>query len=1379
VSTRRFPQFVFGGRCSVSAEKPRRRQSAALRIEEGRSKTAPLQSDGVSRTASCILALAAALAALSPAPAAPPPADLDAGFREPPAVARPRTLWFWMNGHVTRDGITRDLEAMRRVGLGGALMFDGGTYLPAGPAGYLEPAWREAVAHAVRECARLGLEFGLHNAPGWSSTGGPWITPERAMQQLVWTETTVRGPGRVDLPLPPPQTNLGHYRDAFVLAFPAAPGDEQPLPAAIRRLATGTGQTLDPAMLSDARLDTFVAVSPQNFLQFEFAEPFEARAITVNTGPDGRFPRVALEASDDGTNYRPVTTVGNPGRHGIAAPGSRNFAAVRARFFRVVPSGAGELGEVVLHRTPRIADWVFKANFSYRVGNQVQLPAAGDADAAAIDPAQVRDLTPLLDAAGRLRWDAPPGAWTILRLGHTPTGQRNVSASAAGSGLECDKFSPAAVDFHFDHVIARILADAGPAAARSFTTVEIDSYETGMQNWTAAFPEEFHRRAGYDLRGWLPAMTGRVVGDAARSERFLFDLRRTQADLMAEAYYGRMAGRCRERGLRLYVEGYGQGVFDELQVGGVPDVPMTEFWTRTPWTPSRVVKMVASAAHTYGKAIVACEAFTGEEQTSRWLDYPYALKTLGDDMLALGVNQMWFHRFAHQPHPDAAPGMTMGPWGFHFDRTNTWFEHSRPWLDTLARSQFLLQQGAAVADVLYFVGERPPDVAQFAMPVLPAGCNFDLVNADVLLTRARVEAGRLVLPGGGSYRLLMLPPNLQGMTPALLAKLRDLVRQGATLLGPKPEFSLTLRGFPESEAELRRVAAELWDVNPPPGAGRVFAGRPVADVLRELGVAPDFTFTGRAPDAALSWTHRRLPDADVYFVANRQRRAEDVVCTFRVAGRQPELWHPETGERKTAAVFAADGDHTRVPLHLGPAESVFVVFRHPVAGAPAQALTRDGQPVLATTPPPRAPAPEAARSFTMAVWAKPDIDLRLLPRESTTGRLDETGKFYVICADEGDRRFGAGHATAGLAVGRNGAFVIERSRTAAPAVLVAPLPVAGWTHFAVVYRDGRPSLFVNGRHVRDGLVSGSVVHPGIGAPPPAPETVYHFSGLDNLTRASGLPPPPSQGRAFYFEGNLTAPELFDRALADTDLAALVARGLPPPEEPTAAELSARSDGKVDALVWRSGTYALDGRPAVKVAVSAPLPVAGPWRVTFPADRGAPEGITLPELISLHTHAEPGVRHFSGPVTYARALEVPAEFLAAGRRVVLDLGRVEVVASVRLNGREFDPLWKEPFRVDVTDAVRPGANELVVRVTTLWTNRLIGDESLPVEHEYGAGGGRGIRQLPEWYLKGEPKPAGGRTTFATWQFYGKDDPLVAAGLLGPVRLLNPVSVVLVQ
>ena len=1313
--------------------------------------------------------------------------ELARQFDDPPESARPRTFWFWMNGNVSADGITRDLEAMKRAGVGGFFAYDGSTYLPAGPAAYLEPRWRELMTHAIREANRLGLDAGMQNGPGWSSSGGPWITPERSMQQLVWTETTVRGGGFVDLALARPQANRDYYEDAMVIAFPALPGEETRYEDEIARLVDSAGAELPASLLSDGLASTAVEFTEGLPLTLEFARPLTLHGLAAWAASGKRFATPALEASADGVNFTPLGRVPNPPRQGIAGPGVREFAEpVTARFLRLTPTRSGAVGELHFHRAPRVHDWGAKANFDYRVAGQLRLP---EKSLPGIDPASVRDLS-AFTRDGRLRWEAPPGAWTILRVGHTTTGKENVAASAAGRGLECDKLDPAGIELHFDTVVKRVLADAEAGGAGPLRSLEIDSYEAGMQNWTRNFPAEFERRSGYPIVGYVPALFGRVVGDAPRTERFLYDFRRVQADMMAEYYYGRAAALARANGLTFYVEGYGPGNFDELRVSGLPDVPMTEFWTRTPWTPNRPVKMVTSAAHIYGKPVVAAEAFTGEFRTSRWLEYPYALKILGDEMMAAGVNQFYFHRYAHQPHPDAMPGMTMGPYGSHLERTNTWYEKAGEWTRYLARVQQVLRRGRPVADVLYFTGERAPDPSQMAMPVLPPGYAYDLVNADVLLNRIRIENGDYVLPEGGRYRLLVLRKELEAMSPELARRLREFVEAGAALAGPRPRFSPTLRGFPESEAAMLADVAEIWRAPREGETGRRVWGdvTNIGDALARARVAPDFFFESPLPDSALAWQHRRLDDGDLYFVANRQRRIEEGLASFRgMAGRQPEIWRPETGERGDAAIFSTRADRTDLPLRLESGEAIFVLFRRP--GQPLGAeLLRDGRPLVSTAPQPPAMAPAPAGTFTMAIWVKPDTDLRAMPEEGVGGRIDEVGKFYAIPADPGDARFGAGAASAGLAVGRNGIFVVERAWDSCPAVLVAERPVSGWTHVAVVYRDGTPSLYVNGEFVREGLRSGKKIYGGVGSPPPPVDYTLYFPGLESLAKAAKETAPPSRGNVFYFEGNHVPARSFDRALDEAELRALAAEGVPAPETPVVSALArdvgtgsrrTSRDG-LTFLAWEPGRYELPGVGSVSARPGRPLALDGAWSVEFQAGRGAPERIELPELRSLHLHENPGVRHFSGTASYRRKMTVPGEWLGSGRRVILDLGRVEVLAEIVVNGRAVPVVWKEPYRADITDLVRAGDNDLEIRVTNLWTNRLIGDESLPAEDQFGlrdehGNDPHGIVKLPDWYLQGRPKPPGGRVTFSTWDFYDADEPLVASGLLGPVRLLNPVRV----
>ncbi len=1301
-------------------------------------------------------------------------------FRHPPASARPFTWWHWMNGNVTADGITRDLEAMARVGVGGFQIFQVGTGIPKGPVAYGSSEHLRLLEHAAREALRLGLEFDMHNCPGWSSSGGPWITPEYAMQLLTWSEIPVRGGGRIRVRLPQPPARLHFYRDAFVLAFPSLEGEQRDARQVLAGARTGGGAA-DPGILGGL-LSEPVELRPTErgepgFLLLEFREPFEVRSVLVvssavpGAAPGGGFgapPGMALEVSEDGAQFREVTAIRVPsgGFGGAAAPvfAEASFPPARGRFLRLVSRGPRRIFDVRLSGAPRIGGWVFKANFARPGPGWLGPEAPAEIPArSVVDPSQVVDLTGQLDpTTGELDWNAPPGEWTILRLGYTPTGRTNHPGPDGGVGLECDKYSAAAMDFHFQQFFGPLLPALRPLADKGLVGALIDSYEVGMQNWTPQFPEEFRKRRGYDLRPYLAAMTGRIVGSLEISERFLWDVRRTQADLVADNYYGRFAELCRRHGFKAYAEPYSGGPFEEMQAGSRVDVPMGEFWIAR--GNHRSVKLAASVGHISGRRIIAAEAFTGAPPFSKWQEHPYSMKALGDWMYTQGLNRFIFHRYAHQPHPTARPGMTMGPWGFHFDRTNTWFEQGKAWIEYLTRCQHMLQQGVFVADLLYFAGEDAPvdtPGREQLDPQPPAGYDWDTVHAEALLDRVRAEDGRLVLPDGTSYRLLVLQRGA-GMTLRVLRRIRDLVREGAWVWGAKPDRSPSLADR-TNDGEFQRVASEVWGELDGVekrqrnfGRGRVFWGESLQAVLRQMQLPPDFEMRAAAPDADVHYIHRRTPEAEIYFVANRRRRVEETVCLFRADNRQPELWDPATGNVLPAPVYESVDSRVRVPIRFEPAGSVFVVFRKPAAAHRIRAVLRNGKPVVEAAWP-AAPEPgihrELAGRFTISVWVKPEIEGAVGTGQGG-GLLGQSGSF-VFYPCEGEVVYGPGHASCGLAATRSGIAVFECKRGSPVPVLAEQLPLAGWTHLALVYADGVPQLYVNGKRVREGKPTGTIVHPGLGEP----------------LRRADTP---------HFEGETAGAQLFREALSAERISELAAQGPPPPDGPADVELCGEAPWTL--TIWQPGRYSLrlaSGRESQFQIppLGPPVTLDGPWNVRFPAGLGAPREITLPRLVSLHRHEDPGVRHFSGTAAYSTTFEFAAGPSGGARRIFLDLGRVEVIAQVRLNGRDYGVLWKPPFRLDVTDAMRSGRNELEVLVTNLWPNRLIGDEHLPPEEEYESQGrtgfGGAIRKLPQWYLEGRPKPAGGRVTFTTWKHYNRDSPLLESGLLGPVLLRRAV------
>jgi hypothetical protein len=747
-------------------------------------------------------------------------ADLAADFRSPPEAARPHSWWHWMDGNASKEGITADLEAMHRIGIGGVEIFDVGYQIPEGPVKYASPEWRDLFNFATQEAQRLGMEVGMHNCSGWSSTGGPWVTPDMGMKTLVITELPVKGGTRITASLPTP-------------------------------LLKG-----NPAFQTDLT---------------KYAEYYHDIAVIAFKG------------------------------------------------------GAGDY---------RLPGWQQKAAFTDLRNASWETTAP---DSAIIHQADILDITAHV-ANGTLNWDAPAGDWTILRVGYAPNGRNNKPPTTAGKGLEIDKLDPAAVDLHFHKFLDLVLKDVGPRVGKTLTTIVIDSYETGTQNWTPGFRDEFKKRRGYDMLPYLPAFTGRIVESADVTERFLFDVRTTVAELFHDNYYQHFRDETRKRGLLTGIEPY-DGPFDTLNVGTLADRPMSEFWNRKPNDSSRG-RYVVSAANLSGHQVIGAEAFTSQFNEDKYTTDPYSLKAIGDWQFCDGINQMIFHRFAHQPWVDTrGPGMTMGPWGFHMDRSNTWWDQSRDWITYLTRCQYLLQAGRSTSDILCFSGEQQHIHSRWnnsETPPIPAGYDYEFAST-ALLAQAKVDNGVIAMPGGLSFKALLLPDS-RAMTPAALAAIDRLVAAGATLVGPPPTHSLSLEGYPAADAAFKTSIDHLWGgidgqtaTDHSYGKGRVYWGKPIADILASIDPTPDFA--ARGDDAgSIRFKHRVLPEGDVYFVSNQLPRDTALLCSFRIDGKRPELFHPDTGMVEPAPIYTVHNGVTELPLRFDPAGSLFVVFRQPDRG---------------------------------------------------------------------------------------------------------------------------------------------------------------------------------------------------------------------------------------------------------------------------------------------------------------------------------------------------------------------------------------------------------------------------------------------------------------
>jgi len=1105
-----------------------------------------------------------AIAALLASAALSAPTDLASEFRDPPDSARPWVYWFWIDGNITREGITADLEAMHRAGIRGAIIMEVDVFVPKGPVRFLTPEWRGMFQHALREATRLGITIDMNNDGGWCGSGGPWITPELSMQIVVSSEARTRGPRRFSATLPQPKTTAGFYRDIAVVAFPTPPAD------------------------SPRMADAGARIGREKYsVTIEFPQPFTARALTIALDRFRATAAGTLLVSEDGRTWRPLR------RFNVSWPvASVNFDRASGRYFRItfdkpVPPAPDEipLGDVELHGDGRIEDIPGKAAY-------ISQPSlAGGTGGTPIPRGKIVDLTQKMDASGHLRWNVPPGNWTILRLGHTSTGKMNHPAPQESLGLECDKLSRRAVDVHFDGLMGKLIADQRAVGASALAYTHIDSWETGSQNWTPGFREAFRARRGYDLMPFLPVFTGRVVESAEISERFLWDLRRTIADLLLENYADRFRELSQRNGLKLSIEAYGNGPLDDLPYAGLADLPVSEFWMgMEPWW---VTKEMASAAHTYSKPVLAAEAFTSRAWNGKWQNHPFRFKPLGDQMFTLGVNRFVIHRYAMQPWTNRWPGMTMGPYGIHFERTITWWEQSKAWLTYLARCQHLLQQGRFVADVAYVASERAPNDVHEPLSNLPTppGYDYDVVSAE-LLAQMTVRDGRATLPGGMSYKVLVLPVS-SVMRVAQLRRIKELVAAGAIVVGMPPVKSPSLAERGAGDAELRRIASELWagcdGVNITEhrhGKGKVVWGKPLATVLSDEDAPPDFGGVGFEPGKQLRYIHRIAGGKDIYFLASSEPQAATFLAAFRVAGKRPALWWPDSGRIERLALYDEQPALTRIPIRLDPYGSVFVVFSKEDGSERLTAVTRNGVEVT-------------------GMLASSATDLR---GQMEDIRVEQAGDVYRM----------------------------------------------------EVKRSG----------------------------------VYELHTASNKVLRVGIP------------------------------------DVPPPIE-----------------------------------------ISGPWQLEFPKGWGAPERVTLGRLISWTDHVDDGVRHFSGAATYRRAVAIPSAMIGAGHHLYLDLGRVEVIAEVRLNGRDLGILWKPPYRVDITEAARAGENQLEMRVVNLWPNRLIGDDRLPPDAEWM---GPRLKSWPQWHLDGKASPTG-RLTFSPRKHWSKDDPLLESGLIGPVRLEASVEV----
>ena len=877
--------------------------------------------------------------------------DLRSAFAKPPQGVGPGIYWYWLGGNVTREGITADLEAMRDVGIWNPMLFTIGKSGPdtpiQPPADVLTPHWWDLLEHAAAEAARLGMILSVNSCDGWATASGPWITPELSMQYVVWSEQTIEGGKHFDAVLPQPPAKRDYYREIATIALPYPREWEETSFNRRPRITTNLPlQVPDVTVLSDPdNRGEVVDTRQSGWIEYAFDAPFTLRCVRVHTpSPPGYAPGVyraanslEVQASDDGMTFRRIGALEYP-RHGWQTDLTTLTHAVpqtTARYFRLVHTQIPpqpyqeeyDFGQdtrlrffsIVLSSEPRIHHLQGKTGEQWALSRRTS--AADVPDSACIPLQSIVDLTSKVDAAGKLAWDVPRGRWRVLRLGYTTTGAQN-SAAGGAQGLECDRFSAAAARLQFDSWFGQALARVGPTlVGKVLHVLHVDSWEAGSQNWSPGFAAGFHSLRGYDLLPYIATLTGVPLVSADVSERVLLDVRRTINDLMQSGFFATLTRLAHQQGCLVSAEPPNPTfTADGLEHFGWVDWPMGEFWLKTPRNDKPTdIKDAVCGARLYGKPIAAAEAFT--QSLMSWDEHPFTFKAPGDRVYCEGVNRFMLHVYAQQPWLDRAPGMTLNGIGTFFSRTQTWWRPGKAWFDYLRRCQALLQEGVAVADVCYFTGENLPARAllprQLSVP-LPEGYSYDCINRDGLLHLTEVRDGWLVCKGGGRYRVLVLPDD-ELMTPEIATRLRELVRAGATVVGPRrPMRSPSLTNAAAADATVGEVAEELWG----PG-GRVSRSL-------DLGLPPDVEVN--AP--SIRWTHRRGPDWDVFFLSNQADSARSVTATFRVAGRRPQLWHADTGEIERLALWREEDGRTVVPLNFAPVGSVFVVFARPTGAQP-------------------------------------------------------------------------------------------------------------------------------------------------------------------------------------------------------------------------------------------------------------------------------------------------------------------------------------------------------------------------------------------------------------------------------------------------------------
>lgn len=890
-------------------------------------------------------------------------------FQTPPKDARPQVWWHWMDGNVSKEGIRKDIEWMKRNGIGGFHQFDaGGVNMPRAAKvklPYLSDGWKDAFRFALNLADSLDMDVTIASAPGWSSTGGTWVKPEDAIKKLEWRSIDTRG-GKISVQLPDLYNVVGPYQDYHTDndRIKIEPYGKDLYVLAVRLPYSDKSMNALGAQVSKS----------ESTISVEFRKPQTIKSLTLKTMAMGDRPRTGkpecrniLECSDDGLKWRKVCDI----EPTVLPYLTVNVPPTCAQFFRV----KGEKLESLELFT------VMKINHSQELGGfgiihdfwKYHTPYSKDA----IRTSDIIDLTGKMTADGKLECSLPAGRWRIYRFGWSITGKINHPASPEATGLEVDKLDPDAWMRYF-RTYLDLYKDAadGMLGEKGIRYLLVDSYEAGAYTWTPKLAKEFKARRGYDLLPWLPVLAGEIIGSSQMSERFLWDWRRTLGELFCENYdrineivneYD-LAGRYTEshEASRAYT---GDGMDPKIKA----TIPMAAFWMENTPTGSAVpsaicdIRESASVSHIYGQRLVAAESFSVNGDEGRAYTYcPENMKYIADVGLSAGVNRFVIHESASQPNDQYLPGLQLFRYGQWLHRNETWGEYAWVLTDYLARSSSMLQQGNSVADILLYYGEDLNITGLYggqafsSLPQVPDGYNYDFANPTVLRSGIKVENRTLVAPSGARYRVLWLDRNCEVMSLDILKKIKEFANAGVIICGKEPK---SCAGLKADDRAFASIVDDIWHSR----RKNVFA-KGLEDCLRRSGIKPDFRATvtspvaepvvrhssptikatggsaghfdklsdqenaveapANAPDSYgdFKYVHRTLPDStQIYWVRNFSGKDSNVELSFRDGGKFAAIFNPENGDVTDADVKFGNGRST-VSLPLLSADARFVVL---------------------------------------------------------------------------------------------------------------------------------------------------------------------------------------------------------------------------------------------------------------------------------------------------------------------------------------------------------------------------------------------------------------------------------------------------------------------